>query len=103
MADASFRGRPTLSIEHIRCFREVNRTTKGADGDVPRQLHRVDEEGAEKGEGFSFRIVPLWSAIRPLAVLTHSTFRLDPDAIIDGVANPLLTAKISLGRLNRHV
>jgi len=43
------------------------------------------------------------SAIRPLAVRTHSAFGLDPDAIVDGVANPLLAAKISLGRLHRHV
>jgi hypothetical protein len=43
------------------------------------------------------------SAFRPLAVRTHSAFRLDPDGIVDGVANPLLAAKISLCRLHRHV
>ncbi len=30
-------------------------------------------------------------------------FRLDADPIVNGVGNPLLAAKISLGRLNRHV
>jgi hypothetical protein len=45
------------------------------------------------------RIVPVSSATRPLAVRTHSAIRLNPDAIVDGVANPLLAAKVSLGCL----
>ena len=54
----------------------------------------------QKRRGIAFfRIVPVSSATRPLAVRTHSAIRLNPDAIVDGVANPLLAAKVSLGCL----
>ena len=49
------------------------------------------------------RTLPAWSATRPLAVRTRSTFWLDPNSIIDGVANPLFAAKVALRRLNRNV
>jgi hypothetical protein len=47
--------------------------------------------------------IPRLSAIRPLGVRTRLTFRLNPDAIINGVADPLLAAEVSLRRLHRHM
>jgi hypothetical protein len=43
------------------------------------------------------------SAIRPLRARTDSTFRLDSDSIGDGVADPLLAAKVSFGCLHRYM
>jgi len=49
------------------------------------------------------RIAGGLSAIRPLHVRAASKFRLNADSIIDGVANPLLAVKISLGGLHRYM
>jgi hypothetical protein len=45
-----------------------------------------------KGEAFT--IVSLRSVIHPLRARTGATLWLNADSIIDGVANPLLAAKI---------
>jgi hypothetical protein len=45
-----------------------------------------------KGEAFT--IVSLRSVIHPLRARTAATLWLNADSIIDGVANPLLAAKI---------
>jgi hypothetical protein len=43
------------------------------------------------------------SGTRPLRARTGSAFRLDADSIIDGVANPLLAAKVSFGCLHGYM
>jgi hypothetical protein len=53
--------------------------------------------------GHSSVFVSSSSATRALTIRTHSTFRLNPDPIINGVANPLLAAKITFGRLHRYM
>jgi hypothetical protein len=55
------------------------------------------------GAAFTFRIRSKSSAILPLAVAAELAFRLYPDPIVDGVADPLLAAKVSLGGLHRDV
>src|SRR5947209_3271498 len=47
--------------------------------------------------------MPGSQATRPLRARTGSTFRLDADSIIDGVADPLLAAKVSFGCLHRYM
>lgn len=43
------------------------------------------------------------SATRPLRVRTSARFRLDSDSIVDGIADPLLAAKVSFGCLHRYM
>src|SRR3954468_23508894 len=44
-----------------------------------------------------------WSATPGLPARTDSMFRLDADSIIDGLADPLLEAKVSFSCLHRHM
>jgi hypothetical protein len=69
------------------------------------EYYRSDhpEQFPASGRPSVYKEVDDLSAILRLAVRTHSGFRLYPDPIVDGVANPLFAAKVSFRCLHRHM